>query len=127
MNELSLSFAGLSTSKDLDEEEQKAVKSAADQIAKIVSEVKKGDNKSAKSDESLRKEFEKLVDLLKPEEMQNKVSQTNPYLAKIPSHNIRFSLSRDNTGAGFRSPPSNIFRGTSFKFRNRNSYWYNNR
>lgn len=66
---------GLSTSKDLDEEEQKAVKSAADQIAKIVSEVKKGDNKSAKSDESLRKEFEKLVDLLKPEEMQNKVSR----------------------------------------------------
>ena len=95
MNDLSLSFAGLSTSKDLDEEEQKAVKSAADQIAKIVSEVKKGDNKSAKSDESLRKEFEKLVDLLKPEEMQNKVSQTNPYpgIDTISQHQVQ-SFSR---------------------------------
>eukprot|EP00212_Chloropicon_laureae_P008502 CAMPEP_0197490336 /NCGR_PEP_ID=MMETSP1311-20131121/4907_1 /TAXON_ID=464262 /ORGANISM="Genus nov. species nov., Strain RCC856" /LENGTH=668 /DNA_ID=CAMNT_0043034839 /DNA_START=116 /DNA_END=2122 /DNA_ORIENTATION=+ len=59
--------------KELDEEEAAKVKSAAEQIAKIVNEVKQGGDKS--SEESLRKEFEKLVDLLKPEEMENSVSR----------------------------------------------------
>merc|ERR1711977_196854 len=56
-----------------DEEEAAKVKSAAEQIAKIVNEVKQGGEKS--SEESLRKEFEKLVDLLKPEELEEQVSR----------------------------------------------------
>ena len=59
--------------KELDEEEAAKVKSAAEQIAKIVNEVKQGGEKS--SEESLRKEFEKLVDLLKPEELEEQVSR----------------------------------------------------
>ena len=64
---------GSETDDGAKDKEAEKVKSAAEQISKIVSEVRQGGEKS--SEESLRKEFDKLVELLKPEEMSNTVSR----------------------------------------------------
>ena len=60
---------------DLDQmspEEAAKLKDAAEQVAKIVSEVKTG---KSSSDESMRKEFERLVEMLKPEDLEKRVSR----------------------------------------------------